>query len=102
MEPWGVAPAGRSGRLGRRGLRATTDTFSAHGRDVIEIAIYREVVSGPRQPHIQVLAATGVADPVDGKNDSRPFESLEAEDVPIEHVVVGKERIPVTARAVKT
>ena len=61
----------------------------------------RQDSSVPGTGHVEVFtAAAFVAQAVDGKDDNRPLEPFEAEDVAVEHVVAGEERIPVAVPAV--
>src|SRR5215471_12394297 len=77
-------------------LESATQACPACRGDVIEVAAYDQAASCPGQAHVEVLAAAVfIAQAVDGEHDHRPLEAFEAEDVTVEHVLAGKERIPV-------
>src|SRR5215467_5835113 len=89
----------RSQRGGR--LESAAEACPANRGDVVEVAADDQAASRPGQAHVEVLAAAVlVAQAVDGEHHDRPLEPFEAEDMTVEHVLVGEERVPVAVPAV--
>src|SRR5262245_49160510 len=81
------------------GVEPPVFAFAAHRGDLVEVAAHHEETPRPGQADVQVAAGL-VADPVDGQDDDRPLEPLEAEDMAVERVAASEERVPVAVPAV--
>jgi hypothetical protein len=74
---------------------------SPGGGDLVQVTADDEEAPGAGKADVEVFAAASlVAQAVDRQDDDAPFESFEAEDVAVEHVLVGEERVPVAVPTV--